>query len=78
MSFPRIDDNVILGVLGSGRKRGEWIKRAETGAMDALEFCGISDLAKERASVLPHGDLKRLEITRALATALDGIHAGCV
>ena len=29
------------------------------------------------ASVLPHGDLKRLEIARALATALDGIHAGC-
>jgi len=63
-----IIDNVILGVLGSGRKRGEWTKRAETMAMDALEFCGISDLAKERASVLPHGDLKRLEIARALAT----------
>jgi len=46
LSFPRIDDNVILGVLGSGRKRGEWIKRAETVAMDALEFCGL-DLAKE-------------------------------
>ena len=60
--------NVILGVLGSGRKRGEWIKRVETMAMDALEFCGISDLAKEQASTLSHGDLKRLEIARALAT----------
>jgi branched-chain amino acid transport system ATP-binding protein len=37
-------------------------------AMDALEFCGISDLAKEPASILSHGDLKRLEIARALAT----------
>jgi branched-chain amino acid transport system ATP-binding protein len=36
--------------------------------MDALEFCGISDLAREPASVLSHGDLKRLEIARALAT----------
>ncbi len=60
--------NVMLGVLGSGRKRGEWVKRVETVAMDALEFCGISDLAGERASILPHGDLKRLEIARALAT----------
>jgi branched-chain amino acid transport system ATP-binding protein len=58
----------MLGVLGSGRKRGEWIKRVETQAMDALEFCGISDLAKERASILPHGDLKRLELARALAS----------
>jgi branched-chain amino acid transport system ATP-binding protein len=60
--------NVMLGVLGSGRKRGEWVKRVENVAMDALEFCGISDLAKERASILPHGDLKRLEIARALAS----------
>jgi branched-chain amino acid transport system ATP-binding protein len=63
--------NVMLGVLGSGRNRGEWIKRVETVAMDALEFCGISDLARERASILPHGDLKRLELARALATEPD-------
>lgn len=60
--------NVMLGVIGSGRRRGEWIKRVETVAMDALEFCGISDLARESASILPHGDLKRLEVARALAT----------
>jgi branched-chain amino acid transport system ATP-binding protein len=40
-------------------------------AMDALEFCGISDLAKEQASTLSHGGLKRLEIARALATEPD-------
>jgi branched-chain amino acid transport system ATP-binding protein len=60
--------NAILGCLGSGKKRGEWVKRIESRAMDALEFCGISDLAGERASTLPHGDLSRLEIARALAT----------
>ena len=60
--------NAMLGCLGSRRKRGEWVKRIESSAMDALEFCGISDLAKEQASILSHGDLKRLEIARALAT----------
>ena len=60
--------NAIIGYLGSGRKRGEWVKRIESMAMDALEFCGISDLAMERASILSHGDLKRLELARALAT----------
>jgi branched-chain amino acid transport system ATP-binding protein len=60
--------NVIVGCLGSGKKRGEWVKRVESRAMDALEFCGISDLAREPASILSHGDLKRLEIARALAT----------
>jgi branched-chain amino acid transport system ATP-binding protein len=66
-----IISNVVLGVLGSGRKRGEWTKTVETMAMDALEFCGISDLAKEAASILSHGDLKRLEVARALATEPD-------
>jgi branched-chain amino acid transport system ATP-binding protein len=60
--------NVMVGCLGSGKRRGEWVKRIESKAMDALEFCGISDLAREPASVLSHGDLKRLEIARALAT----------
>jgi branched-chain amino acid transport system ATP-binding protein len=60
--------NVMIGCLGSGRRRGQWVKRIESKAMDALEFCGISDLAKERASILSHGDLTRLEIARALAT----------
>lgn len=60
--------NAMIGCLGSGRKRGEWVKSVESMAMDALEFCGISDLAKEKASILSHGDLTRLEIARALAT----------
>jgi len=60
--------NVMVGCIGSGRKTGEWVKRIENRAMDALEFCGISDLAKEQASVLSRGDLTRLEMARALAT----------
>jgi branched-chain amino acid transport system ATP-binding protein len=48
-------------------RRGEWVKKVETKAMDALEFVGISDMALEKASVLSQGDLKRLEVARALA-----------
>jgi branched-chain amino acid transport system ATP-binding protein len=40
----------------------------EVKARDALEFVGIADLALEPASVLSHGDLKRLEVARAIAT----------
>jgi branched-chain amino acid transport system ATP-binding protein len=64
-----IISNVMVSCLAEGAsKRGEWVKRIEARARDALEFCGIADLAKEPASILPHGDLKRLELARALAT----------
>ena len=64
--------NVIAAALSpSASKRGEWIKKIEVRARDALEFTGISDFALERASVLSHGDLKRLEIARAIATEPD-------
>ena len=44
------------------------MKRIEAKAMDALEFAGISDMALEKASTLSQGDLKRLEVARAIAT----------
>ena len=44
------------------------MKRLEAKAMDALEFAGISDMAREKASTLSQGDLKRLEVARAVAT----------
>jgi len=44
------------------------VKRIEAKAMDALEFAGISDMALEKASTLSQGDLKRLEVARAIAT----------
>ncbi|MDZ4133721.1 MAG: ATP-binding cassette domain-containing protein, partial [Dethiobacteria bacterium] len=61
--------NVMVPCLGPRTsRRGEWVKRVEARAMDALEFAGISDLAHEPASRLSQGDLKRLEVARAIAT----------
>jgi branched-chain amino acid transport system ATP-binding protein len=61
--------NVMVACLSPKTKRkGEWVKTVELRALDALEFCGIADLALEPASVLSHGDLKRLELARAIAT----------
>lgn len=61
--------NVMVGCLSPrARRSGEWVKRLEIKARDALEFCGIADLALEPASILSHGDLKRLEMARAIAT----------
>ena len=64
-----VSANVLVGVLcPRAKRRGDWVKTAEARALDALEFCGISDLALDSASVLSHGDLKRLELARAIAT----------
>lgn len=61
--------NVMVPCLSPRAKRkGEWVKTVEARAMDALEFCGISDQALEFASILSHGDLKRLELAKAIAT----------
>jgi len=61
--------NVMVACLSPrAMKKGEWVKTVEARAMDALEFVGISDLAREPASCLSHGDLRRLEIARAIAT----------
>jgi branched-chain amino acid transport system ATP-binding protein len=61
--------NVMVSCLSPrSMKTGEWVKRVEAKAMDALEFAGISDMALEKASTLSQGDLKRLEVARAIAT----------
>ena len=61
--------NVMVSCLcPRAMRRGEWVKRIQSKAMDALEFAGISDMARERASTLSQGDLKRLEVARAIAT----------
>lgn len=56
-----------LSVSPCSQERGMG-EKIEAKAMDALEFAGISDMAKENASVLSQGDLKRLEVARAIAT----------
>ena len=61
--------NVMVPLMAPrARRHGEWIKKAEAKALDALEFVGISDMALEPASALSQGDLKRLEVARAIAT----------
>ena len=66
--LPIIANVMVPLVAPRARKSGEWVKRIEARAMDALEFVGISDMALEPASALSQGDLKRLEVARAIAT----------
>ena len=50
--------NVMVACLSPrAMKRGEWVKRVDAKAMDALEFAGISDMALEKAATLSQGDL---------------------
>src|SRR4030042_2028621 len=66
--LPIIANVMVASLSPRAMKRGEWVKTIEARALDALEFGGISDLAREPASCLSHGDLRRLEIARAIAT----------
>jgi branched-chain amino acid transport system ATP-binding protein len=66
--LPIIANVMVSSLCPRAMKRGEWVKRLEAKAMDALEFAGISDMAREKASTLSQGDLKRLEVARAIAT----------
>ena len=66
--LPIIANVMVPLVAPRARRHGEWVKAIEQKAMDALEFVGISDMALEPASALSQGDLKRLEVARAIAT----------
>ena len=66
--LPIVANVMVPLVAPRARRRGEWVKKIEAKAMDALEFVGISDMALEPASALSQGDLKRLEVARAIAT----------
>lgn len=66
--LPVIANVLVASLSPRMRKKGEWVKTAELRARDALEFCGILDFALEPAAILSHGDLKRLELARAVAT----------
>ena len=66
--LPIIANVMVSCLCPRAMKRGEWVKRVEAKAMDALEFAGISDMYLEKASTLSQGDLKRLEVARAIAT----------
>jgi len=66
--LPVIANVMVPCLCPRSKRKGEWVKTVELRARDALEFCGIADVALEPASVLSHGDLKRLELARAIAT----------
>jgi branched-chain amino acid transport system ATP-binding protein len=58
-------ENVMVGCLGAGRHgRGAAALRA----LELLAMVGLEDRAQMPAELLPYGDLRRLEIARALAT----------
>jgi branched-chain amino acid transport system ATP-binding protein len=61
--------NVLVALKSPrGSKKVEWIKTPERKALELLEDVGLSEMMMEPAEILPHGDLKRLEIARALGT----------
>lgn len=64
--------NVMVSCLSPrAGKKLEWLKSPERKALDMLEIVGLSEVMLEPAANLSHGDLKRLEIARALATEPD-------
>jgi len=58
-----VRENVEVSALGVGASPG----RARRRAGELLELLGLSDRAHAPASVLPHGDERKLEVARALA-----------
>jgi branched-chain amino acid transport system ATP-binding protein len=64
--------NVMVALKSPrGARKIEWLKTHERKALDLLEDVGLSELMLEPAENVGHGDLKRLEMARALATEPD-------
>ncbi len=64
--------NVMVALKSPrGARKIEWLKTMERKAVDMLEDVGLTELMLEPAENVGHGDLKRLEIARALATEPD-------
>jgi branched-chain amino acid transport system ATP-binding protein len=64
--------NVMVSLKSPrGSRKIEWVKTMERKALDILEDVGLSELMLEPAENLGYGDLKRLEVARALATEPD-------
>ncbi|MCZ2809137.1 MAG: ABC transporter ATP-binding protein, partial [Candidatus Bathyarchaeota archaeon] len=64
--------NVIVALQSPrGNRKIEWLKTTERKALDMLEDVGLTELMLEPAENVGHGDLKRLEMARALATEPD-------
>jgi len=54
-----------------GSRKIEWLKTMERKAADLLEDVGLTEVMLEPAENVGHGDLKRLEMAKALATEPD-------
>ena len=67
-NLPTIANVLVPLQSPRGNKKIEWLKTPERKAMEMLEDVGLSEMMLEPAENLAHGDLKRLEIARALAT----------
>lgn len=64
--------NVMVALKSPrGARKIEWIKTMERKAAEILEDVGLSEVMLEPAGNVGHGDLKRLEIAKALATEPD-------
>ncbi len=75
------DSNLLADLLGLPAARRATAK-SRSAALAALERAGLADLAHRPASEMSYGQLKRLEIARALVTGcsillLDEPAAGC-
>jgi branched-chain amino acid transport system ATP-binding protein len=61
--------NVMVALKSPrGSKKIEWLKTMERKAADILEDVGLTEVMLEPAENIGHGDLKRLEMAKALAT----------
>jgi len=69
--LPVIANVIVPLVSPRGSKKIEWIKTIERKAADMLEDVGLTELMLEPAENVGHGDLKRLEMARALAIEPD-------
>ena len=66
--LPAIANVLVACASPRATKKLEWLKSPERKALDMLELVGLSEMMLEPAENLAHGDLKRLEMARALAT----------
>ena len=58
------------GIVGAALRMPSVVneeRQVRVWAQEALQFCGLEQLADQEADALPYGALKRLEIARALA-----------
>jgi branched-chain amino acid transport system ATP-binding protein len=64
--------NVMVALRSPrGSRKIKWLKTPERKAADLLEDVGLSEVMLEPAENIGHGDLKRLEMAKALASEPD-------